>query len=233
MFASKRLPGRVLGGRLPLGLFLCVLCWVSNSAFAQLNDQSNFAAVTAEQATGDQLIAERVLGPQWKQMARRAGVIFIGTLLADDHIDNDHLPVAADQLLPSSATILPLPTIHLNFHVERAIAGVETGQILTIHEWVGAPSVHRPINAGQHVLLLLYPPSRLGFTSPVAGALGEVPLDAEGKNVVESSATARFRSLDAPETATSAASSHVASGRAASVSQLERAIRRARSVPEE
>jgi hypothetical protein len=228
MFASKRLPGRVLGGRLPLGLFLCVSCWVSNAAFAQLNGQFNFAAVTAEQGTGDQLIAERVLGPQWKQMARRAGVIFIGTLLADDHV-----PVAADQLLPSSATILPLPTIHLNFHVERAIAGVETGQILTIHEWVGAPSAHRPMNAGQHVLLLLYPPSRLGFTSPVGGALGEVLLDAAGKNVVESNATARFRLLNAPETATSSASSHVAGRRAASVSQLERAIRRARSVPEE
>jgi hypothetical protein len=223
----------VLGGRLPLGLFLCVSCWVSNAAFAQLNDQSNFAAVTAEQATGDQLIAERVLGPQWKQIARRAGVIFIGTLLADDHIDNDHPPVAADQSLPSSATILPIPTIHSNFLVERAIAGVETGQILTIREWAGAPPVHRPMNAGQHVLLLLYPPSRLGFTSPAGGALGEVLLDAGAKNVIESNATARFRSLNVPETATSAASSHVASGRTASVSQLERAIRRARSAPEE
>jgi hypothetical protein len=233
MFASKRLPGRVPGGTLPLGLFLCVSCWVSNAAFAQLDDQSNFAAVTAEQATGDQLIAERVLGPQWKQMARRAGVIFIGTLLADDHIDNDQLPVVADQLVPSSAPILLPPTTHLNFRVERAIAGVETGQLLTIREWAGAPSVHRTMNSGRHVLLFLYPPSRLGFTSPVGGARGEMLLDAAGKNVIESNAKARFRSLDVPETAASSASSHAASGRAASVSQLERAIRRARSAREE
>jgi hypothetical protein len=234
MFASNRLPGRVLGGRLPLALFLCVSCWLPNLASAQLTDQFNFAPVTAEQASSDRLIAERVLGPQWKQMAGRAGIIFIGTLLADDRIDNDHAPVAADQFLPASATILPpLPTTHLNFRVERAIAGVEAGQILTIREWAGVPSVHRPMNAGQHVLLLLYPPSRLGFTSPVGGALGEVLLDAAGKNVIEPNAMARFRSLDVPETSTSSASSHVAGGRTASVRQLERAIRRARSAPEE
>jgi hypothetical protein len=215
-------------------VFLCVSFWVPKLASAQLTDQFNFAAVTAEQASSDRLIAERVLGPQWKQMAQRAGIIFIGTLLADDRIDNDHAPIAADQFLPASATILPpLPGIHLNFHVERAIAGVEIGQILTIREWAGAPSMHRPMNAGQHVLLLLYPPSRLGFTSPVGGEPGVVLLDAAGKKVIESNAMARFRSLDVPGTSTSSASSHVASGRTASVSQLERAIRRARSAPEE
>jgi hypothetical protein len=234
MFASKRLTGGASGGASPLALFLCVSCWLPNLASAQLSNQSNFTAVTTEQASSDRLIAERVLGPQWKQMARRAGIIFIGTPLANDHTDNDTAPVAADQFLPTSATILPpLSTIHLNFHVERAIAGVEAGQILTIREWSGAPSAHRPMNAGQHVLLLLYPPSRLGFTSPVGGAFGEVLLDSGGKKVIESNAMARFRSLNVPETATSAASSHVASGRGASVSQLERAIRRARSVPEE
>src|ERR1700747_3536220 len=29
----------------------------------------------------DQVIAERVLGPQWKQLSRRAGMIFTGTVL--------------------------------------------------------------------------------------------------------------------------------------------------------
>jgi hypothetical protein len=36
---------------------------------------------------------------------------------------------------------------------------------------------------GQHILIFLYPPSRLGLTSPVGGSQGQVALDASGKNV--------------------------------------------------
>ena len=40
--------------------------------------------------------------------------------------------------------------------------------------------MHRPMRKGEHFLLFLYPPSRLGLTSPVRGAQGQVPLDAGG-----------------------------------------------------
>jgi len=130
---------------------------------------SSFAA--AQQS--DQVIAERVLGPQWKQLSRRAGMIFAGTVLTAA------TPTAAtDRAVPGVT-----PAVQLSFRVERAIAGVERGQILTIHEWVGARFMHRPMRSGQHILIFLYPPSRLGFTSPVGGSLGQVALDPSGKNV--------------------------------------------------
>jgi len=139
---------------------------------------SSFAA--AQQS--DQVIAERVLGPQWKQLSRRAGMIFAGTLLAAATQTVTTQVAATDQVIPAT-TPSTTPAVQLSFRVDHAIAGVERGQILTIHEWAGAWSMHRPMSRGQHMLIFLYPLSRLGFTSPVGGSLGQVALDPTGKNV--------------------------------------------------
>jgi hypothetical protein len=130
---------------------------------------SSFAA--AQQS--DQVVAERVLGPQWKQLSRRAGMIFAGTVLT-----------TATQTAATDRTVPPVtPAVQLSFRVDQAIAGVEQGQILTLHEWAGAWSMHRPMRSGQHILIFLYPLSRLGLTSPVGGSLGQVALDPSGKSV--------------------------------------------------
>jgi hypothetical protein len=162
----------------------------------------------------DQVIAERVLGTQWKQLSRRAGMIFAGTLLGST---------------PPTTTIdRATPAVQLSFRVDRAIAGVARGQVLTIREWAGASSMQRPMIKGQHILIFLYPPSRLGLTSPVGGSQGQVALDAGGKNVVERRAAAATELRDA-----SFPRSHaIAAGATVSVVQLERAIRSARSEQE-
>jgi len=176
---------------------------------------SSFAA--AQQS--DQVIAERVLGSQWKQLSRRAGMIFAGTVLAAAPQTVTTKTAASDQALPGTA-----PAIQLSFRVERAIAGVERGQVLTIHEWAGAWSMHRPMRTGQRVLIFLYPPSRLGFTSPVGGSLGQVALDPSGKNVAEQkpAASPGLQNDPSPPPLVPGAT------RSVSVVQLERAIRSAR-----
>jgi hypothetical protein len=125
----------------------------------------------------DQVVAERILGPQWKQLSRRAGMIFAGTVLSTAPKATNTQPVAVGR--PSGAT----PAIELRFRIDEAIAGVDPGQVLTIHEWTGAWSMHRPMSQGQHILIFLYAPSRLGLTSPVGGPLGQVALDSTGKTV--------------------------------------------------
>src|ERR1700686_3444527 len=122
---------------------------------------SSFAA--AQQT--DQLIAERVLGPQWKQLSRRAGMIFAGTVLAAAAQTVTTQTTATDRAVPA-AVPAATPAVQLTFRVDQAIAGVEQGQILTIHEWAGAWSMHRPMLSGQHIVIFLYPLSHLGFTSP-------------------------------------------------------------------
>jgi hypothetical protein len=130
---------------------------------------TSFAA--AQQS--DQAVAERVLGPQWKQLSRRAGMIFAGTVLASPSGSNRE--PANDRLVMATATGIT-PAAQLSFHVDEAIAGVKQGQVLTIREWPGAWSRQRPMRQGERLLIFLYPPSRLGLTSPVGGSLGQVPL---------------------------------------------------------
>ena len=144
---------------------------------------SSFAA--AQQS--DQVIAEHVLGPQWKQLSRRAGMIFAGTVLTATPLtaatQTLTTQTAAPDLAFPAAVPGTTPSIQLSFRVDQPIAGVERGQILTIHEWAGGWSMHRPMSTGQHILIFLYPLNRLGFTSPVGGALGQVALDPTGRNV--------------------------------------------------
>ena len=134
-----------------------------------------FAAIwvlsTVAACESDQAAAERVLGPQWKHLSQRAGMVFAGTALSDR--------------IQTARTDRGVPSIALCLRVDRAIAGVQPGQILSIHEWTGAWSLYPPIRRGEHVLLFLYPPSRLGLTSPVGGPLGQLRLDAAGLNVLE------------------------------------------------
>ncbi len=182
---------------------------------------SSFAA--AQQS--DQVIAERVLGPQWKQLSRRAGMIFAGTVLTAATQTGITQTAAPDRAVSAAA-----PIVQISFRVDQAIAGVEQGQILTIHEWAGAWSMHRPMSSGQHILIFLYPLSRLGFTSPVGGSLGQVALESSGKNVSNSGQKPPPRiglqNESPPPPAVPADT------RSVSVVQLERAIRSARNEEE-
>jgi hypothetical protein len=155
----------------------------------------------------DQLAAARVLGPQWKQLARASGMVFAGTVLGVTA-----LPATSDRAMP---------TIEVKFRIDQAIAGVNSGQILTIREWAGAWSEHRAMRTGQRILLFLYPPSRLGLTSPVGGPMGQVALDPSGKNVAAPAAIGNAASRARPPFRTFAQ-------RSVSLTQLERAIRDAR-----
>src|SRR2546425_5622490 len=76
----------------------------------------------------DQFAAARVLGPRWKQLSRSAGMIFSGTVLGVE------TPARKDR---------PLPLVLTKFRVDRAIAGVQSGQVITIREWAGAWPLHR------------------------------------------------------------------------------------------
>lgn len=187
-------------------LVLLFVSWLSFCLSTIARAQSQFL---------DQALAERALGPRWEQLSRRAGMIFAGTVLT---------AYPATSVTDRAVAGPPPLSVELRFRVDRAIAGVEAGQILTIHEWTGAVSMHRPMIDGQHVLLFLYPPSRLGLTSPVGGSLGLVILDAAGEYVSKKELL-RHRGVTVrpgfPVTVSGGT-------RSVSIVQLERAIRSAR-----
>jgi hypothetical protein len=132
------------------------------SVFAWLSLESQGAAQEL-----DQIAAARVLGPEWQQRSRSAGMVFAGTVLGAG-------PATKNQAIP---------TIAVTLRVDRAIAGVRQGELLTIFEWEGAWSRQPALRAGQRVLLFLYAPSRLGLTSPVGGPLGQIALDGNDETV--------------------------------------------------
>jgi len=80
---------------------------------------------------------------------------------------------------------LTVPVMRITFHVDQAFLGVRRGQTLTIHEWAGLWQEGEQYRPGERVMLFLYPPSRLGLTSPVGGGAGRFRVDSEGNVVLE------------------------------------------------
>ena len=75
-------------------------------------------------------------------------------------------------------------TVQVTFRVMHALRGARAGRDLTIREWSGLWSAGESYRVGDHVLLFLYKPSRLGLTSPVGGWQGRFAMDEQGRVVM-------------------------------------------------
>jgi hypothetical protein len=96
------------------------------------------------------------------QITRAAGTIFSGSVTA---------------IASVSAFGSQVDAVSISFHVDRAIRGVIPGQTLTIFQWIGLWQGGQRYRVGEHVVLFLYPPSKLGLTSCVGGPLGRFSID--------------------------------------------------------
>jgi hypothetical protein len=115
----------------------------------------------------------RTLGLQqrvFEQFVRSAGIIFSGRVTS--------VGTAATPSGQSHASTA------ITFQVEHAILGSSPGETLTIHEWVGLWGRGERYRVGEHLLLFLYAPSKLGLTSPVSGATGRFAVDSRGRIVM-------------------------------------------------
>ena len=93
--------------------------------------------------------------------------IFAGTVLQVQHLN------------ASPASTLACTSIR--FRIDEAIRGVRQGQVLEIREWAGLWQSGERYRPGERLLLFLYPPSKLGLTSPVGHSAGRFPLDKDGR----------------------------------------------------
>ena len=112
-------------------------------------------------------------------IARAAGTIFSGT-------------VTSIARRPASRA-QAVETIAITFHVENAIRGATPGEDLTISQWIGLWSGGQRYRVGERVLLFLYPPSKLGLTSCVAGAIGRFAIDPWGRVLLSAQHLSAFR----------------------------------------
>jgi hypothetical protein len=105
--------------------------------------------------------------PSLRQLTRDSGYIFAGKVSAIGREPASSNPAGA--------------AVRVTFEVEQGIRGVRTGQTLVIREWSGLWEQGERYRPGERVLLFLYRPSKLGLTSPVAGALGRFAVDKSGQ----------------------------------------------------
>jgi hypothetical protein len=103
------------------------------------------------------------VGRNLQLLIRLAGIVFSGQVIQVAH--------EAGSALPNPAAT------RITFQVEDAIRGTSPHQTLTIREWSGLWTRGERYHVGERVLLFLYPPGKLGFTSPVSGGLGRFAVD--------------------------------------------------------
>ena len=111
------------------------------------------------------------VSPNLGQLTRQAGYIFAGTV------------TKVERIIPSAPN--DLATMRITFRVEQAIRGVRTGETLVMREWAGLWDADERYRRGERVVVFLYPPSKLGLTSPVGGALGHFTINSHGEILLE------------------------------------------------
>lgn len=109
--------------------------------------------------------------PQLSSLARKSGYIFSGTVKA------------VERVTPASASSVAV--MRITFQVEKGYVGVRSGQELVIQECAGLWQSGESYRRGEKVLLFLYPPSKLGLTSPVRGMGGRFAVDPGGGIIVQ------------------------------------------------
>lgn len=106
--------------------------------------------------------------PNLRPLVARSGYVFSGTVKSIERIK----PRSRDSV----------GVMRITFLVEHGYRGVLSGQTIAIHEWAGLWQSGQRYRVGEHVMLFLYPPSKLGLTSPVPN--GKLPVDSSGNIVV-------------------------------------------------
>ena len=112
-------------------------------------------------------------------IARAAGAIFSGTVTS----------ITRHAATPGQT----VETVAITFHIENAIRGTTPGEDLTILQWIGLWSGGQRYRVGERVLLFLYPPSKLGLTSCVAGGVGRFTIDSSGRVLLSAQHVSAFR----------------------------------------
>ncbi len=92
-----------------------------------------------------------------------------------------------------AATNGQVETVAITFQIERSIRGATAGTSLTVSQWIGLWSSGQRYRVGERVLLFLYPQSRLGLTSCVAGMMGRFDVDAWGRVELSARHLSMFR----------------------------------------
>lgn len=105
--------------------------------------------------------------PNLPKLTHSSGYIFSGTVKSVERIVSSNRNSVA--------------VMRITFQVDRGMLGVSSGKTLSINEWTGLWQSGERYRVGEQVLLFLYPPSKLGLTSPVGGWTGRFSVNRGGE----------------------------------------------------
>jgi hypothetical protein len=123
--------------------------------------QQSLGSLLAQQGTIAADSREGVIAPPastesaLRAMFAKAGVVFAGEVM--------HVSRGED-------------FVDVVFRVDEAVRGVSPGTLYTLREWGGLWTDHARYIAGQRLLLLLHAPSVAGYSSPIGGMDGAIPV---------------------------------------------------------
>ena len=151
-------------------LSIAILVAVVSAQLAAEMPKQSSGTISATDMTSTRLL-QATLSPVLRDAAR----IFSGTVLKVEHRNSD-----------SSSAIA---STSIRFRVDQAIRNVRHGQIVEVKEWGGLWQSGEHYHPGERVLLFLYPPSKLGLTSPVGHRSGSFPVNSAGNVLLRTGVT--------------------------------------------
>lgn len=104
-------------------------------------------------------------GTSFDRLSKPAGLIFSGTVTQVERL--------------TAANGIP-GFVRIHFRVDDAVRGCNSGDEIAISEWAELWVRGDRYRVGQKLFLFLYPPGRMGLTSPVAGDLGRFTIGPDG-----------------------------------------------------
>lgn len=129
-----------------------------------------FCLASLQQQLCAQAVRNSPQPSELRSLTRRSGTIFAGRVLA------------IQLLQPRFGG--EVPTVRVTFRVEHGIRGPRTGTQFVLRQWAALWNRGQRYSVGERVLLFLYPISKVGLTSAVAGERGRFLIDPKGQLVV-------------------------------------------------
>jgi hypothetical protein len=135
---------------------VCIVLGLSLAIGAAAAQHPAFSTTPVPIIANDSLPApDATLGDAIRNLATRAGVVFVGQVTSIEHKSD---------------------IVEVHFAVQQTVQGT-VGTTYTLREWAGLwPQGEQRYTLGQRAMIFLHPTSTAGLSSPVDGMEGIVPL---------------------------------------------------------
>lgn len=145
---------------------LCIVRWLCATLGVALLLVPLAGTQAAFAADSGSIVVPQTVEDALHQMSDKADVVFVGQVMAIRSHEGEGVASGF---------------IEVDFRVDQAIRGCDSGGTYTLREWAGLwAGDARRYQQGQRLLMMLRAPGASGMSSPVGGMNGAIPIDGTG-----------------------------------------------------